>query len=137
MLFPKTMQKHLSCIAYTSSPWPCSYSKTVVHLSPPGSQLTYTLFLQMFLSLSAVSWQKQGSKSKQDLKEVTRADCCSQFCFQPGDTKQIPTVHLNGGLACHYKYFIAYILRTPQQLTASHLLSTCAPGLPSSLVRLF
>lgn len=113
-----------------------------VHLSSLRLWLTWKLFLQVFLLLSDEATNRlhccqlagtEGSKSRQHLKEATQAE----LCFQPEDTKQIPTVHLNRGLACYCKYFIEYILQTPQQFTVSHLLLTCATRLPSSLVGLF
>lgn len=93
------------------------------------------------LSLSfAVRWSYQQAAllpAGRDRREQIKAAFEGSNSFQPEDTKQIPTVHLNRGLACCCKYFIEYILQTPQQFTASHLLLTCATRLPSSLVGLF
>lgn len=101
------------------------------HLSHGWHELNSFRSFTVRLSYQQAVMLPAGERGEQ-IKGATQAGC-----FQPGDTKQIPTEHLNRGLACHYKYFIDYTLRTPQQLTASHLLSAWAPRLLSCLVTLF
>lgn len=150
MLFPKTIQKYLGkrlhytyFISLTMQLFQdgCPSLPTEVmgdiNFIPSNLSLAVRLSYQQAVLLSAGKNRGEQIKAAFEGKQLGQAAALTQFCFQPGDKKQIPMVHLNRELACHYKYFIGYMLRTPQQLTANHLLSTCAAGLPSSLVRLF